>query len=160
MDCQLPVKASKEAIWDVITDFDHIVDNISGIIKAEVLERPPSPEKSLVGLKWTETRTIMGQESTETMWITESVVNEYYKTRAENCGAVYISTMYIEEKEVEQEDGTKSKQNFVGLKFEGQAETFWAKIMSALIGWMFMGETKKMLMKDLEDIKAKAEAST
>ena len=153
IDCQLPVNASKEAIWNVITDYEHMVENIAAITKVDILERPPKDNKrgEITGLKWTETRTMFGQEATETMWVTECIINDHYLTRAESHGSIYISKMYIEEKE---------GQNYVGMAFDGQAQSFCSKVMMVLMGWMFVGETKKALMKDLEDIKVKAEGSS
>ena len=153
IDCQLAVNASKESIWAVISDYEHMVDNIQAITKVDILEKPSSKD-SLVGLKWTETRTMFGQEATETMWVTECVTNDYYQTRAESHGSIYTSKMYIASKE---ENG--KTQNYVGMAFEGEAQSLCAKIMMVTMGWMFVGETKKALMKDLEDIKAKAESS-
>ena len=125
---------------------------------------PPDTNQKgdITGLKWSETRTMFGSEATETMWITDCKIDEYYKTRAENCGAIYISTMYITSEEVvdgDDDDGNNKKtQNFVGMSFEGEAETFCAKVMNVLMGWLIVGETKKALMRDLNDIKAKAES--
>ena len=152
IDCKLPVNASKEAIWAIIADYEHMEENITAITKVDILERPTSKD-SLVGLKWTETRTMFGQEATETMWVTESIPNQYYQTRAESHGAIYISRMYISTEK--KEDGTE--QNFVGMGFDGEARSFCSKVMMFLMGWMMVNATKEALMKDLEDIKALAE---
>jgi len=151
IDCKIPVNASKEIIWNIISDYEHMVENIGAITKADILEKPTSPD-SLVGLKWTETRTMFGSEATETMWVTESATNDYYQTRAENCGAVYISKMYISSDVVDDQ-----KQNFVGMAFDGEAQSLCSKVMMVAMGWLMVGATKKALMKDLEDIKALAE---
>ncbi|CAB9514239.1 Polyketide cyclase / dehydrase and lipid transport [Seminavis robusta] len=150
-DCKVPVTASKEAVWSVISDIDHAVDTIQAITKVEVLERPTSKD-SLVGLKWKETRVMFGSEATETMWVTESVANEYYQTRAESCGAIYTSRMYIEPA-AEGED----HECFVGMSFEGECQSFCSKVMMIAMGWMMVGATKKAVMQDLQDIKAAAE---
>jgi len=151
IDCKIPVNASKEIIWNIISDYEHMVENIGAITKVEILEKPTSAD-SLVGLKWTETRTMFGSEATETMWVTESVTNDYYQTRAENCGAVYISKMYISSDVVDDQ-----KQNYVGMAFDGEAQSLCSKVMMVAMGWLMVGATKKALMKDLEDIKALAE---
>jgi hypothetical protein len=149
VDCQIPVNASKEAIWAVISDYEHMVENIQAITKVEILERPTSSD-SLVGLKWTETRTMFGSEATETMWVTESVTNQYYQTRAENCGTIYHSRVFLAE-----ENG----QNYVGMSFEGEAQSFCSKVMMVAMGWMMVDGMKKALLKDLEDIKNIAEGN-
>jgi len=104
-------------------------------------------------LKWQETRVMFGSEATETMWITDCVSKEYYQTRAENCGAVYISKMYI----TTFDENNNQKQIYVGISFDVEGQSFCSKIMMVAMGWMMVGETKKALQKDLEDIKCIAE---
>jgi hypothetical protein len=145
IQCQVPIHASKADIWAAITDLRGSVDRISGIEEVEILEEPAD---GLVGLKWRETRTLFGKTATETMWITKAVPEAYYQTRAESHGAVYISKMAIVE-----ENG----QNHLRMEFRGEAQTFFAKIMSALMGAMMKGATQKAMQQDLEDIKASLE---
>ena len=141
------INASKEAVWKVITDIDAAKDNITAINSIEVLERPDS---GLVGLKWKETRTMFGKEASEVMWITDSEENVTYRTRAESHGSIYVSWHKLEEVEA----GVKYT-----MGFSGKAQSMGAKIMNGLMGWMMKSSTKKALMKDLEDIKAVAEAA-
>jgi hypothetical protein len=152
VDCKIPVNASKEAIWAVIADYEHMVDHIQAITKVEILERPTSPP-SLVGLKWIETRTMFGKEATETMWVTESVENEYYTVCAESHGCTYNSKMYI----ASINQNGKDQENCVGMSFEGEAQSLCSKLMMWTLGWMMVGETKKQFMNDLRDIKTIAE---
>jgi uncharacterized membrane protein len=142
---QVEIEAPKEAIWQVITDIENSVNNITGIEKVEILEQPA---EGLVGLKWRETRTLFSSTATEVMWITEAVENEFYQTRAESHGAVYISRLYIAES-----DG----KNFLAMEFQSRPQTFGAKLMGALMGWMMKGSTAKALQQDLQDIKAVVE---
>ena len=153
LDIKIPVDATQEEIWAVMSDYDHFEENIQSITKVELLEKPAQPG-SLVGLKWTETRIMFGSEAQETMWVTESEAPHYYETRAESHGAVYKSRMYTTTEP--NEDGSTTT-NYVGMKFEGQAQSFCSKIMMLAMGWMMVGATKKCLLKDLEDIKAIAE---
>lgn len=152
VDIKIPVDATPEAIWAVISDYDHFEDNIESITKIDILERPAKSD-SLVGLKWTETRTMFGSEAQETMWVTESEAPNYYETRAESHGAIYISRMYTI---TETQEGG-STQTYVGMKFDGQAQSFCSKVMMVTMGWMMVGATKKCFLKDLEDIKSIAE---
>ncbi len=146
LTCKVPIKADKAAIWQTITDINNAAVNISGIDNVEVLEQPHG---GLVGLKWRETRTLFGKSATETMWITDAETNKYYRTRAENHGVVYISEMAISE-----ENG----ENYLSMSFTGEAQTFGAKMMSALMGWMMKGSTRKVMLQDLEDIKKVVES--
>ena len=139
------ISGTKEAVWQVITNIDESVKNIGAIQEIEVLERPPS---GIVGLKWRETRTMFGREATEVMWITDSKENDYYQTRAESHGAIYVSKLQI----VQSGDGVD-----LTMSFDGQAQTFMAKIMSVIPGILFKSATEKALLQDLEDIKSTVE---
>ena len=93
-------------------------DAIRGIEKVEVLERP---DTGLVGLKWRETRTLFGKTATEVMWITDAVESEFYQTRAESHGSVYVSRLSI----AEGESGVT-----LTMGFEGTPQTAAAKLTS------------------------------
>ena len=138
---QIPIQGDKESIWNVITDIENCSTNIKGIEKVEILHKP---DNDLVGLKWVETRTLFGKTATETMWITEAVKYKYYKTRAESHGAVYTTYVFISE-----ESGT----TYLGMEFSSEAQSFGAKMMAVIFGFMFKNATKKLLIQDLNDIK-------
>ena len=141
----ITINSAKEAVWRVITNIENSVNTISAIENIEVLEKP---ENGLVGLKWQETRTMFGQQATEIMWITEAQENAYYRTRAENNGAVYISELRVE--------GSGDK-TLLSMEFEGEAQSFGAKLMSFLTGFLFKGAREKAIKQDLEDIKVAVE---
>ena len=141
----ITINSAKEAVWRVITNIENSVNTISAIENIEVLEKP---ENGLVGLKWQETRTMFGQQATEIMWITEAQENAYYRTRAENNGAVYISELRVE--------GSGDK-TLLSMEFEGEAQSFGAKLISFLTGFLFKGATEKAIKQDLEDIKVAVE---
>jgi ribosome-associated toxin RatA of RatAB toxin-antitoxin module len=142
---QTAIQGSPKEIWDVIIDISNSADFISGIEEVEILENPSA---GLVGLKWQETRTLFGQTATEIMWITEAVENDYYKVRAENNGAVYLTNFFITET-----DGVST----LKMEFSGEPQSFGAKIIAALSGFMFKKATQNALLQDLEDIKAAVE---
>lgn len=142
-----PINAKPEQVWQIITDIEHSAETISGINKIEIIDQPKGT--SIKGLKWKEWRKFAGKEATEVMWITEARKNSHYVARAESHGAIYLSTMRIEKAE----GGCT-----LTMSFEGQAVTFGAKVLWFLTGWMAKGAVKKACAKDLEDIKAAAEA--
>lgn len=146
LQTKININAPKEKIWDMITDIENAVSRISGIDDIEVLEKPESGFK---GFKWKETRTLFGKTATEIMWVTDVKENESYKTRAESHGMVYLTDVYI---------SSEDDQNFLHQDFEGIPQTFGAKMMMVITGFMFRSATKKAVMKDLEDIKIAAEA--
>jgi carbon monoxide dehydrogenase subunit G len=138
---EVPIHGSSEDIWKVITDIENSPVNISGIEKVEIHN---NPGESLVGLKWTETRTLFGKTATETMWITEVEKNKYYKTRAESHGALYTAFVHIFE---------KNDETYLGMEFSSKAQSFGAKLMAGIFGLIFKNATKKALHQDLIDIK-------
>ena len=133
------IKASIEEVWSLVTDIEKSKDRIECIIDIKILERP---EVGVVGLKWEETRKMFGKESTETMWITEAIENDYYKTRAENCGCVYISTISLSKVN----EGVE-----LSMSFESIPQTFMAKLMTPMM-FLMTGTIKKAFKKDLIDI--------
>ncbi|MCJ7715273.1 MAG: SRPBCC family protein [Anaerolineales bacterium] len=142
---EILINAPKEKVWKIITDIENSADNISGIEKIEVLEKP---DHGFVGFKWEETRKMFGQSATEIMLITDAVENKYYKTRAEHPNVVYISTLSLEE---------KNGSTLLSMGFEAEALNLWTKIMSAVMGIFINKSMKKTLHQDLEDIKTTLE---
>jgi carbon monoxide dehydrogenase subunit G len=142
---QITINDTQQNIWKVITDIEGSVDNIKGIEKIEILEKDGN---KFIGLKWRETRTMFGQTATEVMWITDAVENEYYRTRAESHGAIY-KTEFLLTKNGESTD--------LIMSFDAELVTFKAKLMS-IMGFLFIGATRKALKEDLKDIKIAVEA--
>ncbi len=143
----IEISSSIETIWQAITDIKNCTKMISNIIDVEILNQP---EDSLVGLKWKETRRMFGKESFETMWITDFVENEYYCTRAESHGSVYITKLSLSE---------VSNNTLLTMSFTGEAQTLIVKLISACMGYFIKSAIKKELHKDLKDIKKYVEKS-
>ena len=141
VDVQVDIKGSRAAVWAIMTDIAHAADLIKGIDKVEILEQPAS---GLVGLKWRETRMLFGKPATADKWITEAVENEFYTTRAEDGGFVFLSTMRIAE-------GAGSVT--LSSVHDSAPQTIGARIMSVPMGLFFKGVARKALIADLEDIK-------
>ncbi|GGW73421.1 polyketide cyclase/dehydrase/lipid transport protein [Winogradskyella epiphytica] len=141
------IKQPVETVWKVITDFKNCTNFISSIKKIEVLEEP---KETLIGFKWKETREMFGKEATEIMWITEAVKNEYYQTRAESHGAIYISKLVVQ---------AKGDVTQLSMSFSSSAQTIMAKIISSLMGFIIKGSMKKAMAKDLKDMKLHLESN-
>ena len=144
---QISISGSKEKIWNVISDIEDSVNTIESIQEVNILEKP---ESGLVGLKWTEKRVLFGKEATETMWISEALPNEFYLTQAESHGSVYTTRVFI---------STNANENILAMEFAAHPQSFGAKIMWGLMGFIFKNATKKALQKDLEDIKKVVEGN-
>lgn len=145
VETQVTINGSRSAIWTAITNIEHAAETVSGIEKIEVLEKPAN---GLVGLKWRETRMLFGKPATADKWITDAVENEFYKTRAEDQGFVFLSTMSISEG-----GGGMT----LTSSHDSQPQTMAARIMSIPMGLLFKGVARKALLQDLNDIKTAVE---
>ena len=145
VEVQVVINGSKAAVWAAITNIENAAETISGIEKIEVVEKPAT---GLVGLRWRETRMLFGKPATAEKWITDAAENEFYKTRAEDGGFVFLSTMSI-------------SQNSGGVTLtsshDSQPQSIAAKFMSIPMGLLFKGVAKRALLQDLNDIKAEVE---
>ena len=144
VEVQATINGSKAAIWAAITDIENASETISGIEKIEVLEKPAN---GLVGLKWRETRMLFGEPASAEKWITDAAENEFYKTRAEDNGFVFLSTIRISE-------------SSGGITLTSSHETKPQGIVARLKSmpmFLFKGVIKKALLQDLNDIKSAVE---
>ena len=139
------INGSKAAIWAAITNIENASDIISGIEKIEVIEKPA---KGLVGLKWRETRMLFGKPAAVEKWITDAAENEFYKTRAESDGFVFLSTMSISESH----GGIT-----LTSSHDSKPQGIVARILSTPMMFLFKGVAKKALLQDLNDIKSAVE---
>ena len=145
VEAQITIKGSKAAIWAAITNIENAAEIISGIENIEVLEKPAN---GLVGLRWRETRMLFGKAATAEKWITDAVENEFYKTRAEDNGFVFLSTISISE---------RSGGITLTSAHESRPQGLVAGLMSIPMRILFKGVAKKALLQDLHDIKAAVE---
>ncbi len=144
VEAQVTISSSTTAVWAVISNIEGAAENVRGIEKIEVIERPAT---GLVGLKWKETRMLFGKEASVEKWVTEAKENEFYKTRAEQDGFVFITTNRI--------SGSDGNVTLTGIH-ETQPQGFVAKL-KALPMVFFKGMIKKAILQDLNDIKKAVE---
>ena len=147
MEEKIEVAASAEEIWELITDIEGSQDRQSAIDKVEILEKP---SEGIIGLKWRETRTVMGKKAEETMWVIDSKPKQYYETEAHNHGMIYKSRMFIE-------DHGECCQ--MGMSFQAESQTIGARIMSGIMSVFMKASMRKMVRKDLEELKAVIEGN-
>lgn len=141
------VGAPAARVWEIITDIDRAAERMSGI---ESIERLDGGTGFGVGTKWRETRTMFGKTATEVMEVTHVEPGRSYTVEADGQGAHYVSTL-----SVEAADEDRSR---VSMTFAAEPDGVVGKIMAATIGKLFQGATRKAIEKDLDDIKAAAEA--
>ena len=145
VEAQVTVNGSRAAIWAAITDIENAAEIISGIENIEVVEKPAD---GLVGLRWRETRMLFGKPATAEKWITDAAENEFYKTRAESDGFVFLSTTSISE---------GSGGITLTSSHDSQPQGIVAKLLSIPMGLLFKGVAKKALLQDLNDMKSVVE---
>ena len=145
VEAQVTVNGSKAAIWAAITDIENASKFIRGIKNIEVVEKPAH---GLVGLKWRETRILFGEPATVEKWITDAAENAFYKTRAEDNGFVFLSTISISE---------SGGGITLTSSHESKPQGIVARLQSIPMGFLFKGVAKKALLQDLNDIKSAVE---
>ena len=142
---EITIQAPRSTVWRLITDIEGSDQRISGIKKIEILEKP---KDGLIGLKWEETRIILGKTATEVMWITDVVDGFSYKTQAEGPGVIYISSLSLVE------EGAQTR---LIMGFKSEISSLVTKIISSIMGLFFNKATRDAVKKDLIDIKTAAE---
>ena len=143
VEAQVTINGSRAAVWAAITNMENASEIISGIQNIEVLEKPAN---GLVGLRWRETRKLFGKSATAEKWITDAAENEFYKTRAEDGGFVFLTTKSISE---------SSGGITLTESHESKPQGIVAKLLSIPMGFLFKGVAKKALLQDLNDIKGR-----
>ena len=143
---EVDILAPKDLVWDAVTNIDQWEGMISGIMSLEILHRPVD---GLIGLKWSETRKVFGKVSTETMWVTDAEDLSFYRTRAENQGAIYISNISL----TEIGDATRLTQSF-----SMSSDTIFSKLITLVMGAMLKRSLRKLILADVNDIKAFVES--
>jgi uncharacterized membrane protein len=140
------IDAPPAAVWTVITNIEDAARTISAIEQVEVLERP---EHGIRGLKWRETRTVLGKQATETMWITEVEEGSSYATEARSHGSIYRTRLEV----AEANGGAR-----LMMRFSAQPTTLAARLMALVFGPLVARSVRNALRQDLEDIRQAAEA--
>lgn len=140
------ISAPLDRVWEVFTDIPGCVDRIKGVTAIEVLTGPDF----VPGFQWKETRTMMGRQASETMWVTAVTAKEFYEVAAHSHGTEYLSRYQFTEVPL----GTE-----VRYTFSADATSSAAKLMSLTTGWLAKKMVRKQLAQDLEDLATAAEAS-
>jgi hypothetical protein len=145
VEAQIDISGRKAAVWAAIADIENASEIISGIERVEVVEKPA---RGLVGLRWRETRLLFGKPATVEKWITDAAENEFYKTRAESDGFVFLTTMSIVER--------RGAITLISAH-ESLPQTMVTRLQSIPMRLFFKGVIRRAILKDLSDIKSKVE---
>lgn len=140
------IAATPERVWSAITDPSRWTTMIPAIKKVEPLTDQPFG----VGFRWRETRVMFGREATETMEIAQSTRLKSYVATAGSHGCNYVTTITL----TPVSGGTQ-----LSFDFRGDATTFVAKVMSAIMAPFMGGLMRKCLNADLAGIKSAIEST-
>jgi hypothetical protein len=140
VEAHINIIGNKNEVWTTITNIRSAEKIIRDVVKIEILKEPAN---GLVGLKWRETRMYFGKPTAIDKWITDAVENEFYRTRAEMDGFIFLTTMTISG------DGDSTR---LTSSHDTKSQGVIAKIKS-LPMIFFRGTLKKAILQDLNDIK-------
>jgi hypothetical protein len=145
VEAQVTINGSRAAVWAAITNIETASEIFRGIEKIEVVEKPAT---GLVGFRWRETRILFSKPATVEKWMTDAAENEFYKTKAESDGFVFVCT-----KRISGNGGSIT----LTETHKATPQGFLAKISSIPLGLFFRGVIRKAVLQDLNDIKAAVE---
>jgi len=129
----------RDRVWAAMSDFANAPGRVTGIVRIEMLTPGPVGQAT----RFKETRIMFKREATETMEVIEWNPPSHYTLQANSCGCLYTSKISI------RPDGNGS---IVEMSFDAAPQTFMAKVMGVLMGWMMKGTCRKMIAKDIDDI--------
>lgn len=143
-----PIAAPPERVFALATDLAGAAERITGIDSVELLsgEGPFG-----VGTRWRETRTLMGREATEEMWVTAFEPGRSYTAEAESNGCHYVTTLTC----ASAGDGT-----LASIRFRGEPTSLGSRVMLTLMApltWWMTKMVRRCLEEDLADLRAAAE---
>lgn len=134
------IEASRQAVWDAMTDLETMPERISGITRIERLTPHTHVE---TGARWKETRTMFGRDATEEMVVTEADAPNRYVVESEGHGARYRSTFTF----ADADDATE-----VTMRFEAEPLTTVSKVLSTVTAPIARKSVQKAVLADLDDV--------
>ena len=143
----IEINSAREHVWSAITNIEHCGSWLSNVKKIEILNQ--ATDDNIADVKWKETRDFCGREASEVMWITEFRELEFYCTRAESHGCVYLSKLSLKE---------HSGVTTLTMDFQSKPQSLVAKVLYALTTWLFIKSLVDAIQTDLTDIKKYVES--
>jgi uncharacterized membrane protein len=143
------IGAPAETVWALITDLPNSPSVLSAITSVEILSAGEAFE---VGTRWRETRTMFGREASEEMEVATIDPGRAYTVTAASHGTRYESAFEV--------IPAGDHACILRMTFAGEPTSAVSRVMSATVGRMFAGATRKAVEQDLADIAAAAEAGS
>jgi uncharacterized membrane protein len=133
----ISVDAPIEKVFAAVADVDTFPNRAEAIIHVELL----SEQRSGVGTRFRETRTIKGRESQTELEVTEYVENKCIRLVADQGGTIWDTIFVVERLDSETR---------LDLTMDAKPYSLAAKLTTPLI----KGMVAKFIRKDMEDLKA------
>jgi hypothetical protein len=142
------IDASPETIWGVLTDLPHTADILGSVRSAQLI----TDGEYDVGTTWREERNFFGHHGEEELHVVESEPphRTLHETRLSHD---QIRTAYLIERTA---DGTGSRL-LMTATMDVSGRTSAEKMRWNLLGGHSFESTRRMLIRDLEDIRIEAE---
>ena len=138
------IQRPRDEVFEAFTDIPGAPARITGIDRVKPLgDGPFAP-----GYAWQETRTMLGKQVTEHMEVTQVDTPARYRVESDSRGTHYTTDITFADA------GPASTR--VEMTFSGQPRSLSARLMS-LLGFLFAGTFRKLLQKDLDDMRASLE---
>ncbi len=138
------VGAPIEAVWETVTDVGRYPERVASYVRIEFL----SPQRTGVGARWRQWRTVFGREHDQTLEIVAWDPPHRAVTRARESGAAYETTYGLEA----EKDAT-----VVSVTFEARPTNPLAGLFQRLLGRRFMEATREAMEHDLADLATASE---
>lgn len=135
------VDAPAERLWAALVDIDGAPQILSGV---DAVQRLDGGGELGVGTRWRETRTMMGRQATEEMEVVALDPGRSYTVRSVSGGTTYESVMTVEPCDTSRSRATMS--------FRATTRSMVGRLLTATVGRLFAGATRRMLRQDLEDL--------
>ncbi len=138
------INAPPNVVFAALSDFQTAPQRVTGITRVEMLTTGPVGK----GTRFRETRRMFGKEASETMTVVQWDPPREYALEAASCGCHYHSTIAC----TPDGSGTSVSMTFVARPLTFMAKLFWP------LGRLMIGSCRKMIEKDLTDIKNSIES--
>ena len=134
-------KGPIEKTWSTLIDLDRYPSRVKSYEAIEWL----TSEKSVVGAKWKQTRTVYGKSHTQTIEVVECLEPTSFVLTATEAGATYLTRYSLGESK-------DAKTTAVAASFEVRPNNLLSKVFVRLFGKKLLGSTGETLQSDLSDL--------
>ncbi|MCZ4495648.1 MAG: hypothetical protein JWM25_231 [Thermoleophilia bacterium] len=138
------IQRPREEVYAAFADIPNAPERVSGIDRVEPLSDGPFAP----GYEWRETRTMLGRQVTEQMQVTQTDAPASYRVESDSRGTHYTTDMIFTEADAGSTD--------VLMVFTNRPDALSARLLAPL-GFLFAGTFRKLLRRDLEDLRTSLE---